>query len=215
MGCLGKPGVPPRLGSSITPHELQCTRPQGQAHCERINLSQDCIQSVRATRQQGQQWNASTTSPERLAFLLGTTRPRARRPVSNQGSSPASCTGCATHSSCGASLTVSLTSPSAHATLMHRQRRVNPLLASCVQSCSSVRITGLCILPNVSGSSPSFITTWAQTSTAPGDLHQVCLGCARAAQIDQRLSQAFRCIQGWADPGAALHTGWPTRGRDN
>jgi len=46
-------------------------------------------------------------------------------------------------------------------TLRHRQLRVDPLLASCVQSCSSVRITGLCILPNISEAAQSFIMTQA------------------------------------------------------
>ena len=47
-------------------------------------------------------------------------------------------------------------------------RGLNPLLASCVESCSSVRITGLCVSPNVSEAAPSFITTWAKTSTTAG-----------------------------------------------
>jgi len=54
------------------------------------------------------------------------------------------------------------------ATLRHRQHRVYPLLASCVQSCSSIWITGLCILPNISNTAPSFITPWAKTSTTAG-----------------------------------------------
>ena len=43
-----------------------------------------------------------------------------------------------------------------------------PLLARCVQSCSSVWITGLCVSPSISEAAPSFITTWAQTSTTAG-----------------------------------------------
>ena len=58
---------------------------------------------------------------------------------------------------------------SAHlATLRHRQLRVGPLLASCVQNCSSMRITGLCVSPIVSEAAPSFITAWAKTSTTAG-----------------------------------------------
>ena len=46
-------------------------------------------------------------------------------------------------------------------TLRHRQLRVDPSLASCVESCSSMWITGLCILPNISEAAQSFITTRA------------------------------------------------------
>ena len=84
--------------------------------------------------------------------------------------------------------------PSAHATLMHRQLRVDPSLASCVQSCSSVRITGLCILPNISEAAPSFITTWAQTSTAPGYLHMR-RGLAQGPQPRSHFTQAAMDLQ--------------------
>jgi len=53
-------------------------------------------------------------------------------------------------------------------TLRHRQHRANPLLASCVESCSSLRITGLCISPVISEAAPSFLTAWAKTSTMTG-----------------------------------------------
>ena len=55
------------------------------------------------------------------------------------------------------------------ATLRHRRLRVIPSPASCVQSCSSVRITGLCILPSISEAAPSFITAWAKASTTTGN----------------------------------------------
>lgn len=53
-------------------------------------------------------------------------------------------------------------------TLMHRRYGVSPAPARCVQSRSSVRITGLCILANISEAAPSFVTTWAETSTTAG-----------------------------------------------
>jgi hypothetical protein len=51
---------------------------------------------------------------------------------------------------------------------MHKQPWVDPMLASCIQDCSSVWITGLCILPNISEAAPPFITTRAKTSTTTG-----------------------------------------------
>lgn len=62
----------------------------------------------------------------------------------------------------------SMLSHDAHPTLMHKQPWVDPMLASCVQDCSSVWITGLCILPNISEAAPPFITTRAKTSTTIG-----------------------------------------------
>ena len=94
--------------------------------------------------------------------MLGSTR-QANRPLSareralHNHSSPQGWAIQGTATGSGSSFSTS----DALATLRHRQHRVVPLLASCVQSCSSVRITRLCILPDISEAAPSFITTWA------------------------------------------------------
>lgn len=69
------------------------------------------------------------------------------------------------------------------------------MLASCVENCSSVRIPRLCVSPDISEAAPSFITTWAKTSTLTG-LGSVYGGIAVAAAIQS--------------PGAIMGVGGPT-----